>query len=229
MLRNGDLESRILIRREYIIVTAGEETTLDTIVPEPFGNGDTTVVYSDFESGRGQHINYEGWWSYVDSLQDGASTINSDFAFQPGAEGSQYCAWSSFTFGDSQPAYVGIGAQLGYRMDPLHYAYDFSRLRSISFRVKGTANSLTLHFITRLEKDSANMDKNTLFTLDTVPVGWTMYTIDITDAVAALSPAEQERWSRTNRFITWIILTYTRGGGSQSGEIFVDDIVFEFN
>jgi hypothetical protein len=208
-----------IIERGRIELTPGDSIHLGQLAPRPFAGGADSVVLDDFEDGDGRHVNGHGWWGYDDGKQLDTS-FDDNFAYL--LPDSTRCAFLRYTFGHRQPTFCGIGVHLGYRRgEHINRSYDFSNLKAVSFRAKGTPHPVRIEFI-------SHIDTKLTAPVDTLRPDWKRYRIDIDSTIATLDADKRDAWGRTGRFVSWFTFFLRQGDGPIDGEFFVDDILFEF-
>lgn len=208
-----------IIERGRIELAPGDSIHLGELSTRLFVDGNNTVLLDDFEDGDGRHVNGYGWWGYNEGGES-STIVHEDFAYL--LPDSTRCAFLKYTFGNRRPAYCGIGVHLGYRRgEHISRAYDFSKLRTVAFRAKGTAHRVSFELI-------SHIDQKLAISVGTLQPSWTSYRIDLDSAVASKNPDAREAWTRTAPFVSWFTFHLTQGDGPVNGEFHVDDIIFEF-
>jgi hypothetical protein len=215
-----------IVAADSIHPEAGQVALLDSLVRLPFMNGVNNALFDDFEDSTMWQGNGYVWWQYSDSLAGGKSRATIDFGEKPGAGDSGRCAHLGLSLDSATSwGFVGLGTHLGDPWLGAYKAYEFTALKSISFKMRGTP-----HRVDCITFSSIYGNYITLATIDSMSDSWTGYTIDIDSAVALLDQEQKSWWDRSAAFTTVIEFQISRPNALSpwNGDMRIDDVVLTF-
>jgi hypothetical protein len=230
IVRNQADDTAVAAFADSVIIEAGMAAVSDTVRLMPLGAGSGDILYDDFSDGNHFHELGQTWWGFDDRNEGGNSAVTpygtaSTLIVAPGADGSGSCGHISFTFGDLNPRFVGLGSWFAFSVNGFASSRDISSVQSISFRLKGTATEMYAAFSSDLIPDS----EGKFLQLAAMPSAWTDYTIDLTTDIIDTYPASDPRsWENASRFMDRLIFVAVSDSTGESGELWVDDIVIHY-
>ncbi len=200
---------------EEVLESSSSEEVADTTISSSSSFAGKGILIDDFEDGNGESLLGTGWYSFDDSGNNGASTINSvsdaDGNLINPAVGyaSKYSLAMSWKLdkGDYEfDAFVGWGINIPTETD-------FSRLGGVTYWYKGAAHLL------RVETSDVT-DYDNHFIKIKKATDWTQVTVRFQDLI-------QEGWGTPVEFqkanitaVSWQV----KGTGSDS--VFIDNLAF---
>ena len=211
-----------------VTVAPGATATIDTLRTTSFIQPGTGVMINDFEnrSSWSATLNAPSF-VYNDSVLGGTTITIPGLPLGPaidstGAAFTRYCGHMSFTFGTAAKTFCGIGFYLG-----LNGPYDLTRVKRISFYIRGTGARCAVSFRSAL----IDIPESAIITdIAILPSAWTYYSIDLdTIATAKLPVTDLASWGSYGQVIEHLLFGILPDSlGSTSGEVWVDEIKAEF-
>jgi hypothetical protein len=216
----GDSAMDVVGTLDTITVTPSGSLDMDTLHVPVLGSAGTLVV-DDF-SDCNMLSRQQGIWWFCDDDPGGNSVIET-FEVADSQEGTGGCAAHlAFTFGYAAPfPYVGIGTYFLPHFGSLPQSVNLENATGISFRLKGSGAELEV----LLQSYVSGIVDNQGFKIAPVPETWTVYTFNIaTDMADTYEPTDPRSWQQRSKAITHIQFDALPINGTDTGEIWIDDV-----
>lgn len=211
----------VLAGLDTLALEAGRSHSLDSLRIPSLGGAEPYLVddFSDCD-----RLNPRGgeWWSTNDRGTGGNSQVRA-FDFADPGDGTAGCAARfTFTFGRAAPyPFVGIGTYFLAERDSLPSVVDLEDAGGISFRLKGRGAALEV----LLQSSVAGLVSGQGFDIPAVPGEWTTYTLDfLADMKDTFDSTDVRSWRQRRKAITHIQFDALPIAGSDSGEVWIDDV-----
>jgi hypothetical protein len=214
----------VAVAAESVFVAPGAITTAPALIRFAFIADANPALLEDFEDSTQWNANGGFWWDFNDNPNTLHTVSRHEYAAASGSSVSRFCGHLHAELDRAASwSFAGIGTTLGDPAMGVERGYDFSRLSSLDFDVRGTANFVDIELWSPLG------DYIVLDTIDAAPATWTHHTIFLDSALTRMPTDMREQWTAQAPYVTdlqWVVRRTI--GAPDTADLWIDNVRMTF-